>query len=143
MKKKYKSNISVHRYLYNFFVTKFGIFSSEKILDNFLLNLFGVQILRIIISKYFLKFRRLFISSYNKNDNDLNFYKKNGYLQIKNFLSKEDFIYIKKDFDQKSENFKSINDDKEQINIVNKYKFEIDKLSKIIKKFLMINVLKI
>ena len=69
-----------------------------------------------------------------KDQKDILFFKRNGYLQINNFLNKKDFNLLKKDFENKSKKFKDIYKGKSRDKIVDKFKFDITKRSKIIKK---------
>jgi hypothetical protein len=135
MKKKNFFFISnIYHYLRHLFIIKFGIFTSEKVLNNFFLNLFGIQVIRIFVSNFFLKIRRIFLFLPKKDHKDILFFKKNGYLQINNFLNKKDFNLLKKDFENKSKKFKDIYKGKSRDKIVDKFKFDITKRSKIIKK---------
>ena len=93
MKKKNFFFISnIYHYLRHLFIIKFGIFTSEKVLNNFFLNLFGIQVIRIFVSNFFLKIRRIFLFLPKKGQKDILFFKRNGYLQINNFLNKKDFL---------------------------------------------------
>ena len=84
--------LKVLKTIVNKFNKKFGIFSTKKVLNNKLLNLFGIQLLRIIIAKLFYYIRLIFFKSkiYKKNE-QLIFLKKNGYLILENFLNEKDF----------------------------------------------------
>ena len=74
------------------FNKKFGVFSSQKVLKNRLLNLLGFQVFRLLLSNLFYYVRSIFFKSkLDKNNDNYKFLKKNGYLILENFLSYEDF----------------------------------------------------
>ena len=84
--------LKVLKTIVNKFNKKFGIFSTKKVLNNKLLNLFGIQPLRLIIAKLFYYIRLIFFKSkIDKKNEQLIFLKKNGYLILENFLNEKDF----------------------------------------------------
>lgn len=63
---------------------------------NIIINIFGFQVYRLIIENFLINIKSLFYKrKLSLNDNDLAFLKKNGYLIINNFYSKEEFIKFK------------------------------------------------
>ena len=65
------------------------LFSAEKCLDNLLLNIFGFQVIRYLLARFFYTIKHNFIKS-----NEYQEVKKKGYSQIENFLNEEDFKKI-------------------------------------------------
>ena len=68
-----------------------GIFSTQKLLKNKLFNFFGIQIYRLILSKFFLNLRSLSCENKKNISNETLLLQKNGYLLINNFLDIENF----------------------------------------------------
>ena len=72
-----------------------GIFSTQKVLKNKLLNFLGIQIFRLILSKFFLNLRSLSYHNKKNISNEVLSLQKNGYLVIDNFLDLENFTKLK------------------------------------------------
>ena len=72
-----------------------GIFSTQKVLKNKLLNFLGIQFFRLILSKFFLNLRSLSYHNKKNISNEVLSLQKNGYLVIDNFLDLENFTKLK------------------------------------------------
>jgi hypothetical protein len=77
-----------------------GIFSTQKVLKNKLFNFFGIQIYRLILSKFFLNFRSISFPNKKNISNEVLSLQKNGYLVVDNFLDLENFTKLKFFFDK-------------------------------------------
>ena len=78
---------------------------TAKVLDNVFLNLFGIQIFRIIIGRMILIIKRIFLNI--ETDEDVKQLIKDGILIIPEFLSDDDFKRVRYEYYQnlESENF--------------------------------------
>ena len=72
------------------------IFSFERIVPSFFLNIFGLQVFRYILAKLIYNFR---YSNFKKNKISQEV-KSRGYSQIDNFLDKDEFGLVKLEFDK-------------------------------------------
>lgn len=82
-----------------------GIFSGDKFIKNYLLNLLGLHIFRILISQFFYGIRTAIL--FPKLTDEQKILRKDGIIFIKNFLPKDDFESIKNEFEN-SKNFDGV-----------------------------------
>jgi hypothetical protein len=88
-----------------------GIFSTQKLLKNKILNFFGIQIYRLVLSKFFLNLRALSLKK-RTTSNEVLLLKENGYLVIDNFLDIMNFeklrIFFENEMDKETiDNYKN------------------------------------
>lgn len=81
----------------NFSIKMTGIFSGEKIVHNTFLNLLGLHVFRILVGRFFYKIRSRVL--FPKLSEEQKILRKEGIIIIKNFLPKEKFELIKKEFE--------------------------------------------
>lgn len=79
-----------------------GIFSGQKFIKNHFLNLLGLHIFRIFISKFFYNIRTVIL--FRKLTDEQKILRKDGIIFIENFLPKDELESIKKEFED-SKNF--------------------------------------
>ncbi len=71
----------------------FNFLTTKKTINSFLLNFFGLQIFRYLLSKFI-----YFLLGFFYSEKKMQKYYKNGYLMIDKFLSEEKFLKIKEEF---------------------------------------------
>jgi len=99
------------------------VFSNKKVMENQLLNNAGVQILRVLLSSAAYAFRGM-SQSWPKT-NLTKMLRKNGFILIPNFLSREDFQEVKDEFFNSADNG-SYSPIKDGDNRVERYSFSLD-----------------
>jgi hypothetical protein len=93
-----------------FYIKMSGIFSGQKIIRNTFLNLIGLQVFRILLSRFLYSIRSMLIFSELTEDQKI--LRKDGIIIIKNFLPDEKFQGIKNEF----KNAKNFNGTDSEIN---------------------------
>ena len=73
------------------------IFSSKKSVNSKILNIFGLQILRYILAKIAYYLSDYFIK---KKSEEIKNYESKGYALIENFLTNEDYLKVKNEFEK-------------------------------------------
>ncbi len=94
-------------------------FSGEKFVNSLVANLLGLQIFRYIVGNTFYNIKYIF----HKNKN---FYLKNGYIVLENFLPENEFLLLRDEFNLATENFEATHiyvDERIQNKYRNLYKF--------------------
>lgn len=85
----------------DFSISMKGVFSGEKFIKNYFLNLLGLHVFRILISQLFYAIRTTIL--FSKLTDEQKILRKDGIIFINDFLPKEEFESVKKEF----ENLKS------------------------------------
>jgi|SaaInlV_130m_DNA_3_1039695.scaffolds.fasta_scaffold21625_2 hypothetical protein len=81
----------------NFHVKMDGIFSGQKVIHNTFLNLIGLHVFRILLSRLFYSIRSMLI--FSELSDDQKTLRQDGIIIIKNFLPNEKFRAIKHEFE--------------------------------------------
>ena len=92
------------------------IFSSKKSVNSKILNIFGLQILRYILAKIAYYLSDYFIKKKSKEIKD---YENKGYALIENFLTNEDYLKVKNEFEKifdKKKIARNVYENKSEIN---------------------------
>ena len=81
----------------NFHVKMDGIFSGQKVIHNTFLNLIGLHVFRILLSRLFYSIRTMLL--FSELSDDQKTLRQDGIIIIKNFLPNEKFRAIKHEFE--------------------------------------------
>jgi hypothetical protein len=81
----------------NFYIKMNGIFSGQKVIHNTFLNLIGLHVFRILLSRLFYSIRSMLI--FSELSDDQKTLRQDGIIIIKNFLPNEKFQAIKHEFE--------------------------------------------
>lgn len=88
------------------FTTKMnGIFSGQKVIPNYILNLLGLHVFRILVADFFYNLRTMLL--FPKLTEEQKILRKEGIIFIKNFLPNEQFESIKNEFEN-AKNFEGV-----------------------------------
>ena len=98
-----------------------GIFSGEKIIDNNILNLFGLQVFRILLTRFLHNLRATILFSDLSEEQKI--LRKDGIVFIKNFLPNDKFEALKNEFNNAKNLGGIYSEVKDEDSLITRHKF--------------------